>query len=175
MSPSKRFRPRDTPRNRRIALRVIVGWETYDTVAKDYGICRERVRQIVNRYDPDHQRPTIGRATLIEPNSDPTEVSQGRLRNRPLYLGGLGKEWKRRQKETGRRRRLELIEITTTLAAKLGRMPTTIELNAAGAFQEAIARCFSGVRRWHTAIRRLCRLIGQKPRHTGRQRGGLDG
>ncbi|KKL08263.1 hypothetical protein LCGC14_2577620 [marine sediment metagenome] len=47
---------------------------TAENVAAEHDITRERVRQIVNRYDPNRQRAGAGHGscTIVSPNSDPT-------------------------------------------------------------------------------------------------------
>lgn len=162
-------------RNQLIVLRVVVGWETLEAVAKDQvpPISRERVRQIVDKVVPADQR-VHGHWTLVTHNSDPliraTKGNKSYFRNRPLRV------WRRARKETkmyaqAHRTRLRLLRIVGDMAAARGHMPTIKDLRTVGIYAATIQQAFSGVRCYRTAIRRVARLIGgyeaRPPGHPG--------
>ena len=145
------------PRNQEIAFRVLCGWETMSAVALDYGISRERVRQIVNRFDPDGWRP--GKATLHGPDDHPLRPNMT-PKEQGLYL-------RRLYRPRVRERRRRILAQIKGLADTLNRMPTMHEMQDSGIYNGTVQGVFSGVRCYKTAIRRVARLIGYTPRTPG--------
>ena len=165
-------KPRRSPketRNRQIALRVIVGWESMRAVADDHGISSERVRQIVNLYDPDHQCPTSGRITMVNPNSDPLARREGGgYRNKPLRDPRQGRRRQSKAWRQSRNTRLRILGAIGEWVEKHGEMPTIRQMKEAmGIDGGNIQHSFSGVFCYRTGMRRICRLLGCQPRGRG--------